>query len=112
MRYVRLYTELLTHEKQLATSDRAWRALTLAIVYAGKNETDGHVPDYAQSIVRFTPNTTKELEALGWIHRNGQGWIINDWADHQETTGTLAASRAKAAERARRSRERKGNPGD
>lgn len=111
MRYVRLYTDLLTHEKQLAASDRAWRALTLALIFAGKNETDGHIPDYAKGMVRFTPAAVKELVGLGWIHRNGSGWVINDWADHQETTESLGASRAAAAERARRHRATKGTTG-
>lgn len=107
MRYVRLYTDILTHEKQLATSDRAWRALTLALAYAGKNETDGHVPDTARGLVRFTPATTKELSQLGWIHRNGSGWVINGWADHQETVESLDAARAKTAERVKRHRHQK-----
>jgi len=99
MRYVRLYTDILTHEKQLATSDRAWRALTLALAYAGKNETDGHVPDHARGIVRFTPGVTRELEGLGWIHRNGSGWHIHDWDDHQPSKADLDAKRAQVAAR-------------
>lgn len=107
MRYVRLYTDILTHEKQLATSDRAWRALTLALAYAGKNETDGHVPDHARGIVRFTPGVTRELEGLGWMSRNGSGWVINGWADHQETAESLSDARGKTAARVRRHRAAK-----
>jgi len=102
--YVKLYTALLTHPKAQGLSDRAWRTLTLAWLYAGEHETGGHVPDAARPFIRSTPKAVAELEERGWWARNGTGWQLNDWDEHQETAEEIRQRRAVARDRQRRRR--------
>lgn len=111
MDYVKLWTAVLTHPKWLALSDRAKTLLVQSWMYAGQAETNGHVPDSARRIIGHTPKSAVELEEHGWWHRNGSGWVLHDWTDHQVDAEDLKAQRAERraqdAARARRYRERK-----
>jgi hypothetical protein len=106
--YVKLWTTLLTHPKQARTSDKAWRTLTLAWMYAGEHETDGRIPPEAKPFIRLTPTIERELDELGWMHRNGHGWVLNDWADHQVDAEEVRAKRdrRRANDRDRQARHR------
>lgn len=112
MEYVRLYTALLTHPKAEGLSDRAWRCLTLCWCYAGLHETAGRVPPEARRFVRMTPAAERELIERGWLHRNGAGWVMHDWGDHQAEVDELAEQRRKARERKRAERRRKKEASD
>ena len=107
MDYIRLYTALLTHPKAEGLSDRAWRVLTLAWLYSGLHETKGKVPPGARRFVRMTSASERELVETGWIHRNGDGWVLHDWEDHQDQLDDAAELRRKARERKRAERARK-----
>lgn len=117
MDYVRLHAKLLTHPKALSTSDKGWRTLTLAWLYAGEHETDGVVPPQAKPFIRMTPAIERELVNLGWLHRNGVGWVLHDWDDHQVTRAELESSRIRSAgtregNRVRQARRRSRVTGD
>jgi hypothetical protein len=105
--YIRLYTRLLSHPKAEPLSDRAWRTLTLSWCYAGLHETGGHVPSAARRHVRMTDRVEQELVAAGWLRRNGDGWLIHDWDEHQEDANVLAEIRRRARERKRSERARR-----
>lgn len=107
MDYIRLYTALLTHPKAEGLSDRAWRVLTLAWLYAGQHETGGRVPPEAKRFIRMTPTSEAELSERGWLHRNGNGWVLHDWEDHQAAVDELSEIRRKARERKAAERQRR-----
>lgn len=104
MDYVRLYTDLLTHPKAEGLSDRSWRVLTLAWLYAGRHETDGRIPPEAKRFVRMTTAAERELTDRGWLHRNGNGWVLHDWDHHQEQADAIKRRRELSRERVRRHR--------
>lgn len=89
MEYVRLYTAVLTHPKWMVLSDSAKALLVQAWIYAGLQETDGFVPDSAAKVVGVKPKAAVELESAGWWARNGTGWDLNDWQDHQVNADEL-----------------------
>lgn len=103
MDYVRVYGTVLTHPKWQALSPRARVALVQSWMYAGLHETDGYVPEVAWRLVDLAAPVAGELERVGWIHRNGDGWVLHDWADHQTD---IADVRARREERRRVDRER------
>lgn len=83
MDFIRLYTALLTHPKQERTPPKAWKTLTLAWMYAGTHETGGRIPPEARRIIGMTAAVERELIEIGWMERNGSGWVLHDWEDHQ-----------------------------
>jgi hypothetical protein len=107
MDYVKLYTRVLTHPKWIGLSPKAKVLLVQAWMWAGDGETDGHVPDAARALVGHPPATAQELEAAGWWHRNGSGWHLHDWSDHQRTKDQMAQARAGVRQRVNRHRERR-----
>lgn len=106
MDWVKLWTELLTHKKWVELSKPARVMLVQAWMWSGQNETDGWVPDAARKLIDYTPSAARELEAGGWLHRNGKGWWANDWEDHQKTADQLAETREQNKDRQRRWRDR------
>lgn len=105
MDYVRLYTTLLTHPKQERTPPREWKVLTLAWMYAGTHETGGRIPPEARRIIGMSPAIEAKLTDLGWLHKNGSGWVLHDWEDHQAAVDEISEMRRKAREKKRRQRD-------
>lgn len=106
MDYIAVYTAVLDHPKALRLSDRAFRALVSTWLYAGRHETDGHVPQAAVGLLRMTPRVVLELEQGGWLHRNGSGWEIHDWDHHQQPLEDAQERRRRARTRMRDHRRR------
>lgn len=44
---------------------------------------EGHVSDAMARQIHVTTKQAELLEASGFLHRNGNGWHIHDWCDHQ-----------------------------
>ena len=107
MEFIRLYTVLLTHPKQVRTPPAAWKVLTLAWMYAGQHETGGRVPPEARQIIGMTASVEAKLVELGWMHRNGSGWVLHDWEDHQAAVDEASEMRRKARERKAAERKRR-----
>lgn len=107
MDWVKLYTDLLTHRKWIGLSPRAKAMLTQAWMFAGQNETDGHVPDTARKLIDHSPQAARELEQAGWLHRNGSGWHIHDWAEWQVTKERMEEIRQQGRDRQERLRTRR-----
>lgn len=102
MDWFKVVANLATSEKWDELSDGAARAIVNVWCYAARHSPkEGRVPANVHRLVpRVTPARLAELERAGWIDRNGHGWIVHDWQEHQ--------SEAVAFERRReRDRERK-----
>lgn len=107
MEYARIYTALLTHPKWMVLSDGAQALIVRAWLFSALQETDGYVPEAARRLIAWKPKPAEELEAAGWWHRNGAGWDLHDWSDHQEAAADIKRRRELAKERKRRERERR-----
>lgn len=99
MDYIRLMTCLPEHPKWVDTPPAAVKVLIQLWCYCGRNETDGYVPAQAAKREGLSKRMAGELEALGWLERNGAGWYVHDWTDHQPSKEQLARRREKARER-------------
>jgi hypothetical protein len=97
MDYVRSWCQLITSPKWQALSYRARVVIHQAWMYAGLHETRGYVPDSARKFIDWSPAVESELEGAWW-HRNGSGWQIHDWADHQVDADEIRAKRERARE--------------
>jgi hypothetical protein len=108
MEYIRLMTNLSEHPKWLDTS-HAGRSVLIGIwLYCGRNETGGQIPDAAARREGLTGKLASRLEELGWIHRNGSGWHVHDWDEHQVSVEGMAAAkeRQRAYDAQRKARQR------
>jgi hypothetical protein len=111
---LKLSVDLPDHPKVAELSDRAFRALIASWCYAARFETDGYLPEQAQRAVGMNNKLAGELEAAGLLHRNGAGWHVHDWDEHQPTAEEIARRRDMAnkrqAEYRRRLRAAKEDP--
>lgn len=100
--WVRLDTQFPTNPKVLTlVEDRKWRALfafTCSLSYSGAHGTDGFIPRSALPFVHASTRDAADLVSVGLWHTDKKGWVVNDWADYQqtqaETSDALAAKRA------------------
>jgi hypothetical protein len=107
--YIRLITSLSEHRKWLATSDRGHTVLIALWCYCGRMETDGYVPGPVGRREGLSAKLAAELEELGWLHRNGEGWHVHDWEEHQIPKERLAERRRITRERVRKWRAEHGS---
>lgn len=108
MEHIRLMSNLSEHPKWLDTSHHGRSVLIAIWCYCGRNETDGQIPEAAARREGLTTKLAGQLEELGWIHRNGVGWYVHDWEDHQVSVETMDARRRELA--ARRQRKHRSRP--
>lgn len=84
MDWFKVESNIATNPKIDALSHPAYRVLTYLWGHAMTHETGGHIPTTA---TRLIPHATKariaELEARGFLHENGSGWVLHDWDVHQ-----------------------------
>jgi hypothetical protein len=105
--WFKVETRICSNEKVNALSNAAFRSLLNVWAYAMQHENGGHVPSAAHRLIpRVTPKSLEELEGAGFIHRNGDGWEIHDWEQHQAEALALQDRRRrdllrKRAERAK-----------
>ena len=111
MDYIRLMTNLSEHPKWLTTGHVGRSVLIGIWLYCGRMETDGYIPGPAARREGLTPKVATELEERGWLHRNGDGWHVHDWDEHQPSAIAYKEEgerrRAMARDRKRAERERK-----
>lgn len=106
MTWVKLDDSMPTHPKVVERSDAAFRALIELWCHAAQHKTDGRVGDQAAKRIA-KPKVIAELVDAGLIHRNGAGWIIHDWLDHNMSKSDYEAQREVDAERLRKWRANK-----
>lgn len=106
--WVRLDTQFPTNPKVLAlVEDRKWRALcafTCSLSYSGAHGTDGFIPRTALPFIHASSREAADLVTVGLWHSDKKGWLINDWADYQQTQ-----SETQDIQSAKRSGAKKGN---
>lgn len=112
MPWIKLDTGFYTHPKtaELLSAPRGAEAVVaLQRIWCWAGETDspqardGHIPDAVLRLMGITPGQAQRLADVGYLHRNGTGWHIHGWDDHQ---GALIDRRAKDRERKRAARDR------
>jgi hypothetical protein len=103
--WIKVDVDAVDHPKIDALSDSAFRWLHRAWSYAGRLETDGHLPP--AWVKRVPPRIRRELDAGNLWHENGVpgGRVIHDWLEMQPSSAQRKAEREATAERARRYRE-------
>lgn len=102
--WVRLDTDLPTNKKilLLVTLPRGREALGVyccALAWAGANSTDGYIPDTVLPVVHGRPAHATALVTAGLFRRNGEGWHIVNWDEHQPTRRSLR-KRTEASQKA------------
>jgi hypothetical protein len=110
--WFKVSVDLPDHPKVADLSYQAKWVLIASWCYVARFELrEGHVPDAAARNLGLTTKIASELEAAGLLHRNGCGWHIHDWDEHQSQIDELADIRRKARERkAAERRRRKEHP--
>lgn len=101
--WIKVKVDHVDHPKIDALTDTAYRWMHRAWAYAGKHETDGHLPP---SWVKKVPaRVIRELDSAHLWRENGvpAGRELNDWLDHQPSKAELQSIRD-----ARREAGRKG----
>ena len=98
-------SRLYSNPKLLSISGNAFRVAVFSWGWSADHETDGHVPDSVLPILGARPSIVKELVAARLWHRNGTGYVINDYLDHNKSKAEMDAAREKWAEKKRRQRE-------
>lgn len=105
--WTRLDDGFIAHPKILALSHGAFRLHVSGLNWSVANEQDGKVPEIVLAIAlpldrpKSRVKAVEELEAAGLWHRNGQGWVIHDFDEYQDTKEVVRARRKKWAEQKR-----------
>lgn len=101
--WVRLETSYPDNPKVLdLVTARRWRAITVhtfGLSWSGRAGTDGYIPAPALPLIHADKTTAAQLVDAGlWTTAPG-GWVINGWADYQESTTENQARRETAQTR-------------
>lgn len=106
--WVRLDTALPRNQKIITLSGlkdghRAAFVWVCSLTYAGEQGTDGFIPRPALPMIHGRPLDAQRLVEVGLWHAKDGGWLINDWAEYQQTNADteLRTKRAKIAAAAR-----------
>ena len=115
--WIRFDTSLPDHPKILrlvAMKDGRAAAFVYccSLAYSGKHGTDGLIEDYALGRINGKPGDAAKLVEVGLWHVCPGGWLINGWADKQESTDETQARRERAqrAAAARWDKQKKTGP--
>lgn len=104
MTWVKLDDAMPNHPKVVGLSVHAKWSLIEFWCHAAQYRTDGHISEgVAKRIAR--PKVIAELVDGGLVHRNGTGWVIHDWLEHNISAADAKKKRDDDAERLRIWRE-------
>lgn len=107
----RLPERWLNDRRMLRLSDAAFRLYATALMWSVSNRTDGVVAeDDLTLMLRVDPGRALELEKHDLWQRDGDGWLISDFADTQTSKAQLDGldlKRQQDRERAARYRDRR-----
>lgn len=112
MPWIKLDTSFYRHPKTAQVlADKNGAAAIVALqelwCWAGESESpearDGYVTDAMAARLGLTDKLAPILENAHFIHRNGEGWHIHDWDDHQ---AAILDKRARDREQARARRRK------
>lgn len=79
-----------------------YRVLTYLWGHAMRQENGGHTPARISRLVPYaTARVIESLENKGFLHRNGEGWVIHDWEEHQHDALIAQDKKRRDAQRKR-----------
>lgn len=102
MPWIRFEDTFPEHPKLLKVGARAAWLHVRAIAYCSRLLTDGHVPPEALRLIGATPQLIEKLMAARLWHKNGDGWLINDYLKYQPSKAHVLEVREKRAEAGRK----------
>lgn len=109
--WLKLDDSMVEHPKCVDLTPFAWTLWLHAISYCSRNLTDGLIPQAMLPRLCSVNDPAKaaaELVDAGLWRVTGDGYQVHDYLDHQRSRAEVEADRTAAAERQRRSRERRG----
>jgi hypothetical protein len=106
--YVRIDVLLPDNPKLDGLSAAAKWTLVELWCYCGQHLTDGHVRD-AKWKQFGTPNIRRQLVEHGLAERNGSGYLMHDYLDHQRSRADVAGLKEKRAAAGRKGGNAKAN---
>jgi len=101
--WVRLDDRFTTHPKILRCSVRARWLFLECLCYCAGQLTDGRVP---AQLLRGHRKELSELLHVDLLHKDGEDFVVHDWAVYNGTREQWHQKRAADAERKRRQRDR------
>ena len=102
MDWFKVESNIATNPKIHELSHPAYRVLTYLWGHAMTHENGGRIPLSAPTLIPYaTPRRLAELEAHGFIHANGAGWILHDWDEHQHDALIAQEKKRRDAKRKR-----------
>lgn len=105
--WARLYHDFWDNKKVLDLRAAEKLGYLASITWCHENDTDGHIPTGAvRKIDHLTPKVADRLVEVGLYARNGNGWVIHDYTDHQDSSEVRRERAEKAAARQQRFREK------
>jgi len=103
--WIRLDTGFPSNAKILGlVADRKHPAIVgyvCALAWSGGHGTDGFIPEIAANLVHLNAVSAQSLCSSGLFIPTLGGWLINDWAEHQQSSAETQARSAKAQAAAR-----------
>ena len=103
--WVRIEDSFHDHPKVLAAGPRAVGLAVMALSYANRHLTDGHVTrEVLRSLGGTRSDAAKLVKAGMWEVNGNAGWVIHDFAVYQPTRAQVQADRAAARQRMARVR--------
>lgn len=106
MTWLKVDDAMPEHPKIVGLAPATKWALMELWCYCARHRTNGKVPEGAVKRMA-SAKVLRELDQAGLIHRNGTGWLIHDWLDHNVSAEDAEAKRLADAERLRKWRERR-----
>ena len=108
MTWVKIDDAITEHPKCVNLSPAAWTLWIHGLTYCSRNLTDGFIP--AAFLSRLSPvprpkSSALELVEAGLWHKNGDGFEVHNYCQHQRTRADVEAERVKARERQARRRK-------
>lgn len=121
MAFAKLADELPEHPKMLKAMsylrgafrwERVFSLYCLGLTYANRHLTNGHIPQhylFTNSTLTDPYRVAAALTKAGLWERNGRGFIIHDFLDHNVPADRVKALRKKDNERKQRARLERGS---
>ena len=102
MPWIRFEDTFPEHPKLLKVGPRAAWLHVRAIGYCSRLLTDGLLPVEAIKPLGGTPLLVERLVAARLWHKNGDGWLINDYLKYQPSKAQVLELREKRADAGRK----------
>jgi hypothetical protein len=101
MPWVKLDDSFYSHPKVVSAGVEATGLYVLALTYAARHLTDGHVPKawVKQVVGNRTRKLSSALVEHGLWSENGTGWLIHDYLIYNPSREKIHAKRAADSER-------------